>query len=147
MGKNYLRHVGIFVNNLEEMSEFYIKCFGFSVHTSGIEGGDYLEKFLGIEGIELKNYKLIDEHGMILELLQAQSDYGDLHSDKVAKLGCIHVAITVSNLDSMYDKVKDFGCSPLSEPLISPDHKAKVCFCRDPEGNYLELVEELKGEQ
>jgi len=33
----------------------------------------------------------------------------------------------------------------LSKPTISPNRQACVCFCRDPEGNYLELVEELAG--
>lgn len=138
-----LRHAGIYVDELESMKKFYMTCFDLSVFKEGIENGSYLESFLGIKGVSINVCKLIDKNGMILELIQAERDYGDNHSDLLTKRGCVHVAMTVSDIEGIYDQLIMNGGTPISAPLVSPDKKASVFFCRDPEGNYLELVQEL----
>ena len=35
----------------------------------------------------------------------------------------------------------DFGTEYISVPILSPDKKARVCFCKDPDGTLIELVE------
>ena len=45
--------------------------------------------------------------------------------------------------ETIYEELAKRGCQMLSGPCISPDGKARVFFAKDPEGNYLELVEEL----
>ena len=43
--------------------------------------------------------------------------------------------------NSLYAKLSTKKISFISKPLISEDQKAKVCFCLDPNGVYIELVE------
>ena len=57
--------------------------------------------------------------------------------------GITHVAFTVDNLDQTYGSLVSDGVKFMAPPQLSPDGAAKVTFCRDPEGNLLELVEVL----
>ncbi len=137
------RHVGIYVNDLEQMSRFYKACFRFEELSKATEGGDYLETLLGEQGIEIDNVKMTDKRGMILELIKTRQKYDDIHSERVSNIGCMHIAFTVTNLEQIRDDLLHNGGKPISECLVSPDGYAKVFFCKDPEGNYLELVEVL----
>ena len=138
-----VRHIGIYVSDLEAMKHFYMNCFGFKEKSSAMEGGDYLESLLSVPRISLENSKLIDQNGMILELLKTHAKYENNHSNSVCWLGCMHIAFTVSNAEVMRSRIIKMGGEPLSDCLISPDDRAKVFFCKDPEGNYLEVVEEI----
>ena len=78
----------------------------------------------------------------MIELLEYFSD--TLHSDfSMFGLGLAHIALTVSNVDKLYDELQAAGIKFLSTPQISPDEYAKVVFCKAPEGSYIELVEVL----
>lgn len=141
--KTFVRHIGIFVDNLEQMKSFYMNCFDLKEKAHVNEGGNYLETFLGVKGIALENYKLQDPNGLIVELLKTDEEYGEHHFPQVCHKGCLHLAMTVQNVNEIYSRLKTHGGDPIAEPIVSPDGNAKVCFGRDPEGNYLELVEEL----
>ncbi len=138
------RHIGIYVSDMELMKKFYMECFELIEKSQANEGGDYLRLLLNCPDIALENVKFTDGRGMILELLKTQKGYNSVHSDLVCREGCIHIAFTVPNVDEIKRMVVRKGGEALSECLISPDGKAKVVFCKDPEGNYLELVEELQ---
>ena len=59
--------------------------------------------------------------------------------------GFTHLALTVQNIDSLYKGLKKKGIKFNSKPRISNDGKAKVTYCRTPEGEFLELVQ-IKNE-
>ncbi len=52
--------------------------------------------------------------------------------------GLRHVALTVSDFEAAYGKIKAAGVKFISEPLDSKG--VKVVFFEDPEGNYLHLL-------
>jgi len=58
-------------------------------------------------------------------------------------LGASHVAFTVENVEKEYRKLQEQGVVFTCEPQVSPDGKAKVTFCVDPDGVPIELVQEL----
>ena len=62
----------------------------------------------------------------------------------ISRIGTSHFAITVSNLNSVYKKLKKLGIRFVCKPLLSNDEKVKLTFCRAPEGTLIEMVEELK---
>lgn len=141
-----IRHTGIYVDDLEKMKDFYCRYFDMDVAVHDTEGGKYSETILGVPGISLELYKLRRSDGTMVELLKAnisKEQRKDVHSDSVAHYGCMHIALTVENLDKMYADMRFDGIRFISAPTVSPNGKAFVCFCKDPEGNYLELVEEL----
>ena len=141
-----IRHTGIVVSDIDLAIQFYCDLLGFSVKVDQIESGKHIDRFLGLESTRVRTVKLSLGEGSMLELLSflnpnaLLSDHRGLNS-----LGYTHIALTVDDIDSLYVKLKNFGCELLSKPQMSPDKKVKLCFCRDPEGNYLELVQELNG--
>lgn len=139
-----IRHTGIYVKDLERMKDFYCHYFDMDVFVHNVEGGVYSETILGVRGISIELYKLQRQDGTMIELLKpwiVQSK--EIYAPSVTCFGCLHIAFTVENLDKVYKDMTDEGIQFVSKPTISPNGKAYVCFCRDPEGNYLELVEEL----
>lgn len=141
-----IRHTGIYVKDLERMKDFYCRHFDMEVAVHDTEKGAYIEKILGIQGIRVDLYKLIRRDGTMLELLKPGiEDNCEAYADSMTYNGCLHIAFTVDDLRSLYEEMRTEGVEFISEPTISPNKKACVCFCRDPEGNYLELVQELGG--
>ena len=65
-------------------------------------------------------------------------------SRKITQIGCSHIALTVPNLDNLYQELSEKGVLFNSAPQHSPDGYAKVTFCKDPDGSLVELVEVLK---
>ena len=58
-------------------------------------------------------------------------------------IGPTHFALTVSDLDALCERLRAAGVHFISAPQVSPDGLAKVCFCSDPEGTPIELVQLL----
>lgn len=139
-----IRHTGIYVNNLELMKEFYREHFDMEVALHAIEEGTYIDTLLGLNSARLEIYKLTAPKGGMIELLKYDKS-GCVLKDKemVWETGKMHIALTVNNVEQKYQELSQSGIPFLSVPCTAPDGKAKVCFCRDPEGNYLELVEEV----
>lgn len=139
-----IRHVGIYVRDFKRMKEFYCRHFGMTEQVHTWERGAYIETILNEPGIEVEVCKLCREDGSMLELLRTnRRNTAESHSEQVINYGCMHIAFTVGDAAAKYTELKEDGCIPLSSPQASPDGYARVFFCRDPEGNYLELVEEL----
>lgn len=139
-----IRHTGIYVKDLTRMKEFYCNTFGMEIAHEGIEDGEYIEKLLGKKKLSIEVCKLKNSDGTMIELIKSNRDnIKEAHSESVINVGCMHIAFTVNNLEQLYKKLKYNGESFISEPLLSPDGKVHVCFCKDPEGNYLELVQDL----
>lgn len=138
-----IRHTGIYVCNLEKMKQFYCDTFGMEVAVHAFEKGSYIETVLGLKEIELEVYKLRFEDGTMLELIHRKGGDEAGNQGRVYDNGHIHIALTVGDVEQRYKKLSQLGTTFISGPMFSADGTAKVCFCRDPEGNYLELVEEI----
>lgn len=141
-----IRHTGIFVKDLEGMKDFYCRHFDMEVFIHCTERVDYIEKLLGTPSGGVELYKLCRKDGTMVELLRTLNSCEDTMESRsvpVAHLGRMHIAFTVEQLDSLYSNMVSEEIEFLSVPTISPDGKAYVCFCKDPEGNYLELVQDL----
>ena len=137
-----MRHAGIYVSDLEKMKDFYCKYFGMTEIVHSVEESLYIDTILKGQGLCIELYKLKTKDDGLLELLEVKSQNKQKrnHQD-VCSLGQIHIALTVDNVDEIYNDLMHQGIEFLSKPCVSPDGYAKVCFCKDPEGNYIELVE------
>ena len=139
-----IRHTGIVVSNLELSKKFYCDLLGFKVQKEMDESGDFINNFSALENVLVTTSKMILENGQMIELLYYKShpETPDM-SRKINQIGCSHIALTVSNLDDLYNKLLENDIYFNSPPQYSPDGKAKVTFCKDPDGSLIELVEEL----
>lgn len=138
-----LRHIGIVTDNLEKSLEFYKDFLGLEIKTETLENGSFIDHILGLKKTSLKTVKLADKKGGIVELLCYKNQQDNKIEREINDLGLSHFALTVENLDNMYNKLKENNIDFISAPALSPDNRAKVCFCYDPNGIAIELVEEI----
>jgi len=138
-----VRHAGIVVSNLDNALYFYRDILKFRVAREMNENGKYIDMLCGLKDANLKTIKMSAGNGSLIELLHFESHPRKLVSRDICDTGYSHIAITVEDLGGEYNRLKKEGIRFNCAPQISPDGKAKVVFCHDPEGNLIELVEEI----
>ena len=138
-----IRHTGIVVTDIDKSIEFYSQYFGFKTQKDLIESGEYIDNFCSMKGVEVRTVKMSLENGDMIELLDFVSHPEDNHDKKINHIGCTHIALTVDDLDSLYNRMKNDGVFFNCEPQSPPDGMAKATFCKDPDGTFIELVEIL----
>lgn len=138
-----IRHTGIYVCDLERMKDFYCDHFGMRVAVHAFEKGDYIDTVLALDDVELELYKLCFPDGSMIELIHRKGNERACEQGNVYDVGRAHIAITVDAVNLLAERLLQSNITFLSMPTVSADGRAKVCFCKDPEGNFLELVEEL----
>lgn len=140
-----VRHAGITVNDMATSLDFYCGLLGLVVVKDCIEKGNFINKISGFNYIEVRTVKLADAEGGMIELLRYNSPPDKGPASKLKDVGCSHVAFTVDNVDRLFFKLRERGILFTCSPQISPDGCAKVTFCFDPDGVFVELVEALNG--
>ena len=141
-----IRHVGFVVTNLEESLKFYSEVLALEIYRRYTENGPFIDSLTGMKGVSLEWVKLIIPNGGLIELLQYHSHpMSDQEASNFEsnRLGCSHVALTVSNLALLHTRLTNAGYKCKSVPLISPEGKAKILYCHDPDGAIIELIEDL----
>ena len=138
-----IRHTGIVVSNLDKTLYFYRDILGLKIQREMNETGKYIDNLSGLKDVKVKTIKMSADDGNLIELLYYESHPRKSFNRDICDIGYSHIAFTVENLEYKYKKLKEKGVRFNSAPQISPDGKTKVVFCCDPEGNFIELVEEL----
>ena len=137
-----LRHVGIVVSDLQASLRFYCGLLGFREERTMDESGEFLDAILGMKDAKVRTSKLKGSDGALVELLAFSAPKADLGaSPHLARRGPTHIAVTVVDLDDVHARMKAAGIVFTTPPRLSPDGKAKVTFCRDPDGTWIELVQ------
>lgn len=145
-----IRHIGIYVNDIQRMAEFYKAAFGMRPICEGIIQQDSLiEELVGEKKAAVKITKLITDRGAetgtgdMLELIEVvrpvHEDKVDAFSDRVCKIGCSHIGFGVDNIQKTINLIRLNGGSVKTNTAEFPNGR-KCCFCTDPEGNWLELI-------
>ena len=141
-----IRHIGIVVKNIEESMLFYRGLLGFEVYDQRNETGGFIDGILQLRNTEVTTYKM-KRSGFIghIELLYFRFPRSKERDRKINDIGVGHIAFTVKDLELEYDRLSNEGIFFLSKPQLSADGKAKVAFCRAPEGTFIELVQVIEG--
>jgi hypothetical protein len=87
--------------------------------------------------------KLKAADGTVLELLDYVTHPTNLIDQPVYNVGACHIALQVEDIELAYSNLISKGIKFLSEPVLSSEGIAKVCFCFDPSNVRVELVEML----
>jgi catechol 2,3-dioxygenase-like lactoylglutathione lyase family enzyme len=74
--------------------------------------------------------------GSMIEIVHAESERGD---QSLKTQGIRHIALAVTDFDSVYAGLAGKGVAFAGEPIDSKGNK--VVFFADPEGNYLHLIQ------
>ena len=137
--------MGIVVSNIDSALKFYCDVLGLHIQGKTHEKDDVISQLLDYKNVELKTIKLsADDNSTRIELLEFKNPKSKkLNTISLYDIGFTHIALTVENLDALYQRLKKYNIEFNSPPIISPNGDLKVIFCRDLEGNFLELIEEI----
>lgn len=135
------RHTGIICDNIQESLIFYRDKLGFEVIQDFWDSSPYINKITGIEGTNVHMIKLKAADGTVLELLDYETHPTSKIKQEIYNVGACHLALQVYNIEEAYSKLSSNGVKFISEPILSSEGIAKVCFCFDPNDIRIELVE------
>ena len=139
-----VRHMGIVVGNIEISLQFYRDLIGLQDAPVNEETGPFIDGLLDIQDAKIQTVKLAGKNSKTsIELLCFKSP-SPAASTPLNAIGPTHVALNVSDLDEMYTRLSEAQVPFNTPPRVSPDGRAKVAFCQDPDGTFIELVELLK---
>ncbi len=140
-----IRHIGIVVGDMDRSVGFYRDLLGMEVWADFIEEGPFIQAVTDLPGAKVRMVKLKAADGVSIELLQYLSHpQSPPPSWQACDVGCNHLALRVSDIDSLYEELKANGVPfHTPPPTVSPDGYGKVTYCRDPEGVIVELVQIL----
>ena len=140
-----VRHTGIVVRNLNHALYFYRDLLGLKIVKQMVESGSYISRISKLRDVKVTTVKLAAPDKSLIELLHYHSHPSGKPSRKALfETGISHIAFTVKNARKEYTRLRKLGVRFNSQPQVSPDGYAKVVFCRDFEGNPIELVEVLR---
>jgi catechol 2,3-dioxygenase-like lactoylglutathione lyase family enzyme len=139
-----IRHIGIVVSDLKCSIHFYRDLLGLRIEKQAHESGTSLDNLLAIQNAQVTTVKLSAEQGdMMIELLQFKSPKAIPSPRSIYSIGPTHIAFTVDNLETLYERLTAAGVRFNAPPQCSPDGHAKVAFGYDPDGTPLEFVQVL----
>ena len=138
-----LRHIGIVVSNLSKAVSLYKDYLGCELvgDYPGLSGA-YQEKLVGINNVEMDVAILKTQDNNRIELLEYKNCFGKKREPVLSNdIGASHFALTVKNIDHLYENRNNFDVSFISEPLMSPDGFVKVAYAILMDECIVELVE------
>jgi Lactoylglutathione lyase and related lyases len=147
-----IRHTGIYVSSIKIVEEFYINTFAMYVickEEQLISG--LLDELLGERNVRVLITKLITDFGVktgngdMLELIEvissAKTGWGGRNTErKIWKQGTAHIAFDVEDIEHTSEMVRRNG-GIVKTKVYEMENKNKCCFCCDPEGNWIELIQ------
>ena len=143
MAKHEFMHIGMTVMDLDKMTDFYVKYFGFLPPD---RTGRFDENFIGgaptlyrqPAGVYSDSRMLRTEYGLTLELFRfsnvEQSPLAEWH-----KTGFHHISIKVESVAATYEEMRKDGIEFFYEPRELPNGQSHMVFFKDPEGNMIEI--------
>ena len=139
-----VRHTGIVVSDMDKSLKFYRDLLRLKPVIDFEEKGEFIDSVLGGSGIQVRMVKMVADDGGMVELLHYISHPMTRAKDnKLYEIGPTHMAFTVDSIDETYARLSAAGVPFNSQPVVAPDGKARLAFCQDPDGTFLELVEML----
>ena len=138
-----LRHVGIVVSDLDKAINVYTDYFGFELKAQNdLIKGENAEVLVGIPDVRWR-WAIIKLHdNNRLELIEYLSHPGTKREPLLPNdIGCSHFAISVKNLDELYNRSVDYPVDFVSPPFL--DGYVKVAYARIMNECLVEIVEVL----
>jgi len=141
-----LDHIAITVSDTEVSLAFYCGLLGLEqVEQHELAGAD-IDMANGIKAGRAQSTRLAapGTPDILIDLLE----YFELPKDNavapLGRVGSTHFCLSVQGLDAFCEKLGEQGVAFISEPVnFKLDHgSVTVVFLRDPDGNFVELVEE-----
>ncbi|WP_458210982.1 VOC family protein [Haladaptatus sp. NG-SE-30] len=147
MGMLRLDHVGVVVDDLDTVTEFFLGL-GFEREGGTLVEGESVDKINGLDNVraEVVMVQTPDGSGK-LELVKyhAPADNEGAHPLPANRLGIRHIAIEVDGLNTLVDGLRDEGFDTVGE-VCDYEDIYRLCYVRGPEGLIVELAEQITSE-
>lgn len=142
-----LRHTGLYVEKLEKMAAFYKNVFSMNEICVGVRQNDALiHDLFQDDTASVRITKLITAQGKVngvgdmLELIQVvEKNFSSAHG-LFYSIGSMHLGFGVDDIDDVAARLVKAGGQMITAIHTMPNGK-KCCFCLDPEGNGIELIQ------
>ena len=144
-------HINLVVSDLERSVDFYTNVLGFRETQRAELEGEWIETIIGLKTVKASVAYVVSPAGQPrLELLQYHSPIGDgFQANSIPNtLGLRHLALSVDNIDSAVQRLREAGTELLSRPVVVPTDVIQhstgqkiLCYFHDPDGVLLELTE------
>ncbi|MBO6146654.1 MAG: VOC family protein [Lachnospiraceae bacterium] len=120
-------HITINVRDIKKSEEFYGDILGLK-RLETVDMGDH----------KLHYYELLE--GLMLELIEYDDDFGELHPHVKTRGIYRHLAFACDDVDALYEKLKSRGINVLQTPDDVPKLSFRNILVEDPNGVELEFV-------
>ena len=141
-----LRHTGIYVKDLARMAAFYREVFQMYTICENIQQADtLLADLFRAQDARVKITKLITEQGKVngngdmLELIEVLVPEEKAEKTPHPIAAGLHIAFGVHDIEATRAAILARGGISVTR-VHDMGHGNLCCFCRDPEGNWIELI-------
>ena len=137
-----MNHTGFVVRDLDQSVEFYRAGVGLEVVATREREGGPISQVLGYADTHIKVALLRTGDGHVLELIQYVHPVGaERPTDERNTLGATHLAFDVEDIQQTFEQLNSRGGRMLNAPAeVAPGRT--VCYLQDPDGNWIELIED-----
>ena len=139
-----MEHVGIVVDDLAAATEFFVELGLVLQGEAPVEGGS-VDRVVGLEGVrvDFAMMQTPDGNGR-LELVKfhSPSAQGDNRDAPANTRGLRHIAFVVEDIDAVVAGLRARGAELVGE-LERYEDSYRLCYVRGPEGNIIELAEQI----
>ena len=142
-----LRHAGIYVSDMNKMVKFYTDVFNMhKICENVIQKDSLIEELLGPGSVLIT--KLITDYGKITgsgDMLERIYffDAKNVEDKFIYDQSVVHICFSVENIKYVVDQLKKSSGKQCTD-IHEMSNGNKCCFCKDPEGNWLELIERVR---
>ena len=141
-------HMAVTVSDTERALEFYVGKLGLRLAENHQLEGDKVDEANGLRGARAQSTRLLapESPEVLIDLLEYYEPEGRTHITPMGSVGSCHFALVVDDLPGAVEELKAKGVPFISGPVNFEltEGSVSVCFCQDPDGNYVELMEEYE---
>lgn len=139
-------HVGLVVQNMKRMREFYINVIGLQQTRDAMMEGGPIDELTGLHQVKLEAVFIgTPDRPEAIELLQYHNHPDPTPSRGPSGNGPNHVQIVVNDLDQVVEALRNHGHGVWGGPVNWPKRWRRVLYAKDPEGNVVEFNERIPG--
>jgi catechol 2,3-dioxygenase-like lactoylglutathione lyase family enzyme len=139
---NRVHHFGYVVNDLQRSVDFYSSLGGVSLADTIFEGPD-LHRAVALTDVVMR-IVLMSLGETLLELIQYLSPEPQFPELRNCDVGSAHVAFEIDDIFGLATALRANGVVFYSEPIPivnGPIAGGYFCYCRDPDGRSVELIQ------